>query len=337
MPRHTQAACMPSWMGRAVKARLFLAVVLAAGVAGAPTPSAAAEIVCPAAAVVVGPANIAEPVKAILASHGLRPPGDGACRGRAVRARIDRRGGHSSFDLSFDLMIIDDAGRTSARRISDAATAASLIESWAYDDVASLAPLPAPAFDNESPPPSAAMVRTLADQQVGARLHAQVGPETSLATDRSWWFGASVGACARVGAICAGARLRSIRDADVIGASRADTVLRTDADALATASWLLRAGPAILTPEIGVGAGWFRTRTEGGLLQDAIVTDQRHLRIQTSMLAHWPISPRVAAAAEVAAGWSPGARTRDEVHLGVVLPGEPAGRLRVGLYCAVTP
>ncbi|HVR63581.1 MAG TPA: hypothetical protein VMU50_16890 [Polyangia bacterium] len=318
-------------MRRAVKQAWFAVaalVILTCGVAR----SATSKPICAPGARVDGPSDIVGPVRAIVAAHGVRVVIDADCRPHAVRALIERNRDGRGFTLT----TVDESGRGSTRAFEDPATAASLIESWALDESAELlAPARAPPeADTAADTP---LARTLLDEQAGARLHLQVGPETSLASDGSWWYGAAVGACARVGPLCTGAVLRSTRDADVSGASRTDSVERTNIDVLLTASWLLRARAVILAPTLAVGAGWLRTRTEGGLLQDAIVWMNRNLRTELSLQARWPVSARVALAAEIGGTWSPWAHSDEHVEDRAVLPGEPAARLRLAIFCAVTP
>ncbi|HEY2901769.1 MAG TPA: hypothetical protein VGL59_14395 [Polyangia bacterium] len=251
------------------------------------------------------------------------------CSTRTIRARIEAHRDQTGFTLT----IVDESGRTSARVFADAQTAASLIESWTLDEDAMLL-APASAANTARPqtaPPS------LASIQSAARVHLHVGPETSLAADRSVWLGVTLGACVRAGAICAGARLRSTRDADLSGASQPDTVLRENTDLLATAAWIHRIGDRLVVPAVGVGIGWLRTRTEGGLLRDALVLNRSGLRLEGAVQGRWPLGPHTALAAELGGAWSPLARSQATDDQGAILIGEPAGHIRLGLFCVVTP
>ena len=113
--------------------------------------------------------------------------------------------------------------------------------------------------------------------------------------------------------------------------------MRNNTDVLVSSSWLLRAGQAIITPTAAVGAGWLRTTTEGGLRQDAIVRRDRGARVELSIVARRPVSMHVALGAELAATWSPFARTEATVEQGASLIGEPDRYLHLGLFCLVTP
>ncbi|HEX3698388.1 MAG TPA: hypothetical protein VH374_23650 [Polyangia bacterium] len=228
---------------------------------------------------------------------------------------------------------VDESGRTSTRVFAEARTAASLIESWTLDEDPMLL-VPAPDAQTAR---AGALPLSLPGLQSAARVHLHGGPETSLAADRSVWLGVTLGACVRAGAICAGARLRSMRDADLTGASQPDTVLREDVDLLATAAWLHDAGGFLIVPAVGVGAGWFRTRTEGGLLRDASVLNDHGLRLEVSLQGRWPLGPHTALAAELGGAWSPFARSQATDDQGAILIGEPAGHVRLGLFCVVTP
>ncbi|HXI60209.1 MAG TPA: hypothetical protein VNO55_29295, partial [Polyangia bacterium] len=192
---------------------------------------------------------------------------------------------------------MDDSGRTSTRVFVQSATAASLIESWALDEDALL--LAPPMAEPGRQALATAPPSTLADDQRWARVHLYGGVETSLGADRSWWMGVAMGACVRSGPLCTGLRGRSTRDTDVAGASSSDSVMRTNTEILLASSWLFRAGAFLVEPTAAVGAGWLRTTTEGGLRQDALVIDDRGLRVELSARGRWPMSRHLALGAEL--------------------------------------
>jgi len=282
---------------------------------------------CEPVAVLDGPPSIVEAIATLLTQHGVRVTPEPRCPGRTITARIEAHHDRTGFTLT----TVDESGRTSARVFADARTAASLIESWALDDGDTLL----------APPPSAALaadpLTPFADLQFAARVHVYGGPEASLGSDRSLWLGVALGACVRLGALCAGVRLRSARDADLTGASMPDTVFREDVDVLATVAGMMRASAFIITPTVAAGGGWLHTQTDGGPIRDALVINDRDLRLELDLQGRWPVSPRVALAAEVGVGWSPFARAHDTVDQGAVILGEPAEQVRLALSCVVTP
>jgi hypothetical protein len=316
------------------RAKHFLVIFLAAGSPNFKAANAAGDAICAPVAAIDGPRSVVAPIEAILTSHGIRVSDDQLnCRAgsRKVRAAIAAHQDRTGFTLT----TMDDSGRTSTRVFVQAATAASLIESWTLDEEA---PLLAPPMAEARPQVlTAAPPPTVADDQRRARVHLYGGMETSMGADRSWWMGVAMGACVRSGPLCTGLRGRSTRDLDLTGASSSDSVMRTNTEILLASSWLFQTGGMLVAPTAAVGAGWLRTTTEGGLPQDAIVIEHGGLRVELSVLGRWPISRHLALGAELGGTWSPGARTTDTIEQRALLIGEPGKQARLSLFCSVTP
>jgi hypothetical protein len=303
-----------------------------------PSPDAAAPPGCPPAAAVHGRVEIVRPVVETLRSHGVRPPqAGGRCAERAIRASLARAGDRGMYRLR----IVDGYGRSSERRSVDAATAASLIESWAMgEDTQMLASRAAPAAPGRTSPEGAARLPAAATEpppldgpatavapagvegegaSPGVRVIAALETQTDL--DGNRLHGGSVTACAHVGRVCVGGRLRRGRGSDATTVPDTD-INRSGVDLLAVIALPLGAGRFSLTPLAGVGAGW----TRATFLPDPITIrrDDGFLRGEVAVLGGLTVVRHFSLLMELGASF--GARTStDPVNeLAVVLP-PPAG------------
>lgn len=188
-------------------------------------------------------------VSEVLAARGV------SCG--AVHARIDRVRG--------EIVVRSEDAIPTERKVGDAATAATVIESWSERDVVAplLASRPvvvaaeAPAAPTivvvEGPPrPAPPVLR-------GVQLFGSF--ETSLASDRTEWVGGQVGACIMVGPICAAARLRF---ASVAGgpASWDPTLDRKGTELLVGGDVPFQVGRMLVSPGFGGGIGEMRTHVD---------------------------------------------------------------------------
>lgn len=214
--------------------RIVLVLAIAA-------PDAAAES-CPATAVLEGDASLVDSIDGALRARGIATRATDSCP-RAI-ARIDRRG------TAIAISVVDPAGRRSERVVVDTDVAASLIASWARQDVnASLLlgfvvpDAPAPAAESvvriDGPPsraPRSADPFTLA-----------VAGESSIDFTGTQWLGGRATACVRVGPLCAGALARVLS---------ADT--RASIDLLGAVTLPIALSPKTsLVLGAGAGGGWF--------------------------------------------------------------------------------
>ena len=211
----------------------------------AKTPATAAPP-CPPVAVVQGPPEIVQPIVAILHGHGLSSA-PGTCGDRMVNASLavdaDARG--------YRLRVRDAVGHSSDRRVPDAATAASLIESWALAEDADLWAPPTISPDAEigrelpAAPP----------ERPAAAAHIGLGAEMSLSSDDSVWWGGRATACARVGALCVGGRAGFARTyrtpASDLDPTPGSDLTRTLTDVSALVAWSVRSGRLWATPSLG--------------------------------------------------------------------------------------
>jgi hypothetical protein len=170
----------------------------------------------------------------------------------------------------YRLHVLDAEGHTNIRQVSDAATAASLIESWAVGEDAdvwasrtrSSASSPEPGRDPQQD----------RDRAVASQVKAQLGvaAETSVSSADAIWWGGSATACARLGALCVGGRASISRSETTLEIDRtlgiAPDLARTLGGLSALVAWPVSAGRFWVAPSVGVGAAWFRSRaTQAGV------------------------------------------------------------------------
>ena len=218
-----------------MKTRIVLVLAIVAPV------RAAAES-CPATAVLEGDASLVDSIDGALRERGIatRPTDD--CP--LAKARIDRQG------TAIAVSVVDPAGRKSQRVVVDTDVAASLIASWARQDVnASLLlgfvvpDAPAPATESvvriDGPPSRATRS---ADPFTLA-----VAGESSIDFGGTQWLGGRATACVRIGPVCAGGIARVLS---------ADT--RSSVDLLGAVTLPITLSPkTALVLGAGAGGGWF--------------------------------------------------------------------------------
>jgi hypothetical protein len=206
---------------------------------------------CPRAATVLGAARITDPVRAILRAHDVST-GNGECKEQAARVQawLTAEPGVRGYLLR----IQDPFGRKSERRISDAETAASLIESWLAPE-AETAPVAA-----ERPAVAGAQaadeteIRAAKPTAAAAAWRISGAAELATSGQESLWYGGSVTACGAVGPLCLGGRLRIAHDDRFFDLDH-DTGDRSAIELLALAAWPLAAHGVTLTPLLGFGVG----------------------------------------------------------------------------------
>jgi hypothetical protein len=282
---------------------------------------------CPAAATVQGSARIVPEVRAILRAHGIAPD-VGDCSLRGVRASLVS----SPEPRGYRLHIEDAFGRASDRVVSDAETAASLIESWVPPAAEDRPPVSRPPSASVSKAPAAALAATGGS---AARWRLAGALELSRGNDRSLWYGGEISACGRVAALCLGGRLRVARDSGLEG-STYDRV-RTAAELLMLAALPLQVHTFTLTPMVGVGLGWIHAESAAFALDLDDVPTDLGVRVEAAASLAVPLSEHLSLAAEVGASWgrSIASSTGESDDGFAVRP--PAGYLRAGIACQYTP
>jgi len=301
--------------------RLATGIVLAASAAG----GGIAEAACPPAVRLAGDDEVlTAEVRATLVERGI----GGEIRDcPAVGVSLVRKRGPIVVSIDYGV----DGGRVE-RAVTDARTAATVIEAWVRTDVE--APLlstreierPAtPAAAQAQPPPPAVAVAPPAAPAAARGVQLFTVTETSFADDCTSWLGAQVGACVTLGPVCAGARARFAMV--VYGPAPWQDLDRRGVEMLLAADVPLRAGPITVAPGLGAGVGWIHTHQEGSHAGG----ETGGLRGEGHVSAAYALRPRLAL--EVALALVVTQATHVETSSPTPLPDEPRflGRLGVGL------
>ena len=291
----------------------------------------AADLDCPPAALVEGPAATVVAVVEDLRRRGIATAPAGACP--FVRAQL-----FPGAD-GIVVAIVDTSGRSSVRTAGDPRGAATVIESWTRTDI--LEPLLTP----HSAADAAALPRRAEDASLSLAATSRPprnGPafasftsraEATVATDGSLWFGVSMGVCLRIGPACAGALARVSRDSGVSGDSEDFGNSRLATDVLLGAELPLESGRLTFTPGVSLGVGWMRTSgtgtTNGGSV--TIDEDSGGLLAGASTRLSFALSTHVGLDAGLEADVMPLAHPAPRDVKVTVLAGQPRGYVRGGL------
>jgi hypothetical protein len=285
---------------------------------------------CPPVAVVEGAVGIVQAVRTLLRAHGIASDPD-SCPQRVVRASLSAAPGSNGYALH----VVDAFGRTNDRHVSDAVTAASLIESWAVPDAEGFVRLRSISTTSARPAKSAPLPG--ATPALPWRLAAAI--ELAAGTDSSLWYGGTVTGCGRIASLCIGGRARVGRDEGIAG-PRPDggDLSRTMGEALVLVSLPLTNGSLAFNPMIGIGSDWTHSEVlPPGSDSDPVVTDAIGLRLEAAAGVGLTVSQHISLVVEVSAslGRSIGSSAPSGAGTFVVTP--PAGYLRVGIGCQYSP
>jgi len=304
-----------------------------------PAPAAvrgAQQQACPPGVRLVGDEAAAKAVSALLLTAGVQTSGEQHCV--TVIAELRREP-----DGRLGVRLVDTQGRSTDRLVSDAETAAAVIESWARVDlVAPMLEAPAqPVPEVELAPKGQAPSRESKPETHAGGVPS--GPRkdfeatawlgVSLANDDSLWADLSFAACLRVGAACLGAELRGSFDTEV---HDDDAEFDTDRGEVG----------GLLTTEFVVGIPESRWRVGPGFAAGAgYVSSDVDIDASPEMdhaVSRGDVSMRLGVFGHVAAALArdlhlsgrlgfevaPLARTRAEPEDGVLIPGVPRWYLR---------
>jgi hypothetical protein len=223
---------------------IALALVLLAG------GSRRAYADCKPAAVAQGDPALVKALIARLTASGIATTPAPGCP--AVQVRLDKRG------RQVHVRVTDAFNRLGERDVQDVATAAVIIESWTLQEVdAGTLPIEPPVVATvEATPASPALAtRHLVRSGVAASVLSALG------SNGTTWVGGAAAACARIGALCAGAALRGERDTRATGDTRTIEQDSYVVSALATLDLPRKLGSFVVSPGIGVGYGWLHVTT----------------------------------------------------------------------------
>ena len=288
----------------------------------------ASAAACPPVAIVQGPADVVAPIRAILHTRGVASDPT-ACSAEVVHASVTAGAGSKAFILHIE----DAFGRTSDHRVSDAETAASLIESWALPEEEHL-PSPRPLTPSVGQEP--ALVRAgVATSSVPWRLLGAL--EVGGSGDGAWWSGAMVSGCRRIASACVGARARVARD-DMIETHDRGDVTRTETELLILAGRPFIGRKLTATPMMGLGVGWthFEAVPPGTDL-DAVPSEDLGVRLEAGASTSMPVSAHLSLVGEVSVsrGWS--LLSSAVPVAGGVTPRAPTSQFRAAIGCQYAP
>jgi hypothetical protein len=210
---------------------------------------------CAPTAVVNGDRELAGIIGEQLRSRGIQTHGVERCP--VVRAEVERRG--SSLVVKLD----DGTDGGDHRTLSTPALAAIWIESRLRTDIGApllRTPIILSRPEPEGPP---AATRNVVRPQSLSRARPMVlsaSVQSVSASDESSWRGVAVDGCVEIGGACVGVAGRYGQNLAFISDQAPEQTDRKGVDLLATVSVPLSMGRGVLSPRLGVGAGWLTTR-----------------------------------------------------------------------------
>jgi hypothetical protein len=277
---------------------------------------------CRVTAVLDGDGALVDAIDSTLRARGIATKATAACP--TTTALVERR------DNAIAVTITDPSGRRSTRTLDDATAAATLIESWARQDMNALALVgwiePAAPSTIEASPRIDAVATVAPRGRTRDPLSLAVAGESSFGFDGSAWLGARANLCVRIGPVCAAATARYLADGT-----------RSDVDVLGGVQVPVALGRrVVLVGGAGVGAGQFRSPFSRG---EAMTTKTAtSVRVDAHVSLAVMLSRYIGIHVGASAGLSPQAPMIIETEGDAPLDnGEPTGfvRAEIGLRIGV--
>ncbi len=254
-----------------------------------------------------GDPELVEQVRMHLVARGVPTTAEATCPPARV-ARVER--GEPLIVVTIDAV---------TREVSEASTAATVVESFAHDPGAPLlaarpvAVATAPEVPQEAAAP--------AQRRSAARgLYVFAGMDTAVASDRAGWLGIQAGLCVMVGPVCLAGRYRNsvgVTDDNETQRQNQEALLGVDVPfALGTRStwWLI--------PGVALGKSFLQVRTPESYLSSDVVRAEVHATLSV------PLAPRFGL--DLSLAGSIVQRVHDDHRTGDT-PGEAWGLARVGV------
>lgn len=195
-----------------------------------------------------GDEPLRQKIAAVLESHGIFTGGDIGCVRVVVQVASSAEG--------IELHIADIQGRTAVRRVTDAETAAAVIESWALPALIG----PPPTLGASGAQPVLARDPIVAARPVaperGFAIGMWLGP--SWGQDRSLWGDLTVVGCGRIGPVCLGGALIATLDFTTSGESASTDTDRRGFEVLSAVDFPITSGRFAVMPGVALGLGWLR-------------------------------------------------------------------------------
>ncbi|MCC7381009.1 MAG: hypothetical protein IT384_04225 [Deltaproteobacteria bacterium] len=283
---------------------------------------------CPTHVLLEGDPSVIERLRPWLIERGILPDAVEGCGGPSVQ--LDASGSALALRISTD-------GRAGVdRRARDAIEAATIIESWAREDVTeplltrSIPALPKPravlqsAREDDPAGDAPSQPRTPAPLSFAVSAGAVVG----VGSDASTWSGVDLRGCLDLWVLCLGGRLQYSVDLLRSGTAVRWGAERAALDLSATAELPISVGPVELTPGLGIGQGLVFAERDFGPVE--VKEDAGGLRVRAQLGASWRLSGRWALRLDAALDLAPFARQEllanrsDPIPEVIRLPGEPS-------------
>lgn len=272
---------------------------------------------CPPAVTLAGDPALVEAIGRELGARGIRGAGDAGCP--ALRANVAWRG------AELVVVIENPDGSSTERSVNEAATAATVIESFARSDVAS--PLLAARAVPASPSPDSPALPPFPPRQEqpapgrapSQSIHLLANFESSFATDSTTWLGASAKICIKVGPMCAAARFRAHM---VVEGLRPHGMERDLIEVLIGVDVPIELGRLLVTPGFAGGLGGMETRA-GGMKRETGA-----FRAEANVSLSVPIASKLAVDLSLGASFG---EQNDFDGSTIDAPLEPWGMFRTGL------
>lgn len=325
---------------------LALSVIAPRQVFAEPAPAAvggAEQQACPPGVRLIGDEAAAKAVSALLLTAGVQTSGEQHCV--TVIAELRREP-----DGRLGVRLADTQGRSTDRLVSDAETAAAVIESWARVDLVApmleapaqavpevelTAPGQAPSTAPGQAPSSASKPETHAGGEPAdprTDFDATAWWGVSLASDDSLWSDLSIAACLRVGAACLGAELRGSFDTEVHDDAEFDTD-RGEVGGLLTTEFVVGIPESRwrVSPGFAAGAGYVSSDVDADASPEighAVSRSDVSMRLGVFGHASAALARGLHLSSRLGFEVAPLARTRAEPEDGVPIPGVPRWYLR---------
>ncbi|MEZ4221970.1 MAG: hypothetical protein R3B13_13640 [Polyangiaceae bacterium] len=299
-------------------------------------PAAAAQD-CKPAVQVEGAEPLAGQVRQLLKESAAISGAKAGCAAARVTVTLE--------DDLVHVVLRNAVDQVQERRVSSAATAATLIESWlttnapvvearrehtvetAHADINPTPPERSVTRDGPTPTQASPPSSAVAPARAGFMLESSVGNDGSL------WGAATLSGCIRLGPVCAGGLIRGAEDTRVNGdAPRYDSE-RLSADVLLTVALPLSEEGIVVSPGIGAGLDWvyiqsrLPSRTEPGAVVD---DDTGSPAVEAFLNVMLPIAQGLAFDGRLALQAAPLTHTEAFLDEGVTVSGAPWARAMVG-------
>ena len=266
---------------------------------------------CTPVAVLDGDPAMVELVETYLQVRGVSTHLAGDCPSSTATLSVSSAG--------VSVRLSNSTGRTDTRVVSDASTAAALIESWARSDLitplldaerrAPVAPRDAePRSPVSAMPPSSESLPNHGDSSI--RYALGLRPAIALAGDLSTWLNVSATGSVCIGPLCPGVAVRYNVDLGASGHSRDLKTSRHGVEVLVTGEYPIDLGVVTLAPGAGLGAGWTNSKL-ADRSTGAVELDSGRLRIEGFMRAFFTSASGHMIGATLFVGIDPLAHTTD--------------------------